>query len=177
MAMKWLFEHFQIVVLIGFALVSLAKRRKDLAQAEEEERRAREEMAEDAEVLGSGPERQIPLPSVPPPVARQLPPLVVKKAAPPLARAGQAVPVSSAADARILKQQQELMARLQQIRDTKATTTGGAAATRSRVSAAQRHPAAAPVAISGLRASLHHRKDIRRAIVLREILGPPVGLR
>ncbi|MEI8036867.1 MAG: hypothetical protein WCJ14_00620 [Verrucomicrobiota bacterium] len=172
--MKWLFEHFQIVVLIGFALVSLAKRRKDLAQAGEEERRAREEMAEDAEVLGTD---RHPPPALPPPVARHLPQLVVKKAAAPLARAGQAAPVVAAADARILKQQQELMARLQQIRDTKATTTGGAAATRSRVSAAQRHPKAAPVATSGLRASLHSRKDIRRAVVLREILGPPVGLR
>ena len=172
--MKWLFEHFQIVVLIGFALASLVKHRKGLAQAAEEERRANDEMAEDAEVLDT--DRQPP-PALPPPVARQLPPPVVRKTTQPLARIGQAAPVISAADARILKQQEELMARLQQIRDAKATTTGGAAATRNRVSAAQRHPKAAPAAKSGLRSSLHNRHDIRRAIVLREVLGPPVGLR
>ena len=167
--MKWIFEHFQIVVVIVVALASLVKHRKDLAQTEDEERRAREDMADDEEVLGPARDRQPPQPSVPP--------LVVKKALPPLARAGHAPRPGLSDEALILKRQQDIQERLRQIQATKATTTGGAAATRTRVSAAQRHPKAVTIAKTGLRASLHSRQDIRRAIVLREILGPPLGLR
>lgn len=175
--MKWIFEHFQIVVVIVVALASLVKRRQDLAQAAEAERQAREDQADDAEVVGHGRERQPPLPSVPPPVAGQLPQQFVKKAASALARGGR-VPQPVLSDvALILKQQQDIQERLRQIRETKATTTGGAAATRNRVSATQRHTQVAHSAKTGLRASLHSRQDIRRAIVLREILGPPLGLR
>ena len=169
MAMKWIFEHFQVVVLIGFALASLVKRRQDMAQA-----------AQDDEVPVPRPNRQIPQPEVPPPVARDLPQVVVRKTTPTpaLVRSGQGAPAGLSGEALILKQQQDIQERLRQIRDaTKATTTGGAAATRRRVSAAQRHPKAALTAKSSLRASLHSRQEIRRAIVLREILSPPVGLR
>jgi hypothetical protein len=85
-----------------------------------------------------------------------------------------------------LRRQQDLQERLRQIRAsktpatgsaTKATTTGGAAATRSRVSATQRHVNPVPHAKSGLPGSLRSRKEIRHAILMREILGPPVGLR
>ena len=157
--MKWLFEHFQIVVIVVVALASLVKRRQDMAQAAEDERQAREDMADEGELTGHGSERSIFQPSGPPPLARQLP------------QAG------LSDEALILRQQREIQERLLQIRETKATTTGGAAATRNRVSAAQRHPKAAQLAKTGLRSSLHHRQDIRRAIVLREVLGPPLGLR
>ena len=85
-----------------------------------------------------------------------------------------------------LRRQQDLQERLRQIRAsktpatggaTKATTTGGAAATRSRVSAAQHHVSTAQHTKTSLPGSLRNRKEIRHAILMREILGPPVGLR
>jgi hypothetical protein len=176
--MKWIFEHFQVFVLIGVALVSWAKHRMDAAQAKADERQAREEMADHDEVPVPTPNRQLVQPSVPPPIARQASPPAARKTTPPPLHTGQAAPVGLSDDALILKQQQDIQERLRQIRDaTRATTSGGAAATRSRVSAAQRHPKAAATIKSSLHASLHSRMAIRRAIVMNEILGTPVGLR
>ena len=79
--------------------------------------------------------------------------------------------------AEALKHQQNLASHLQQLRETKASTTGGAAATRARVaSKGATKPQLAPIRLS-LRARLKNPTEIRRAIVLREILGPPVSLR
>jgi len=174
--MKWLLEHFQIVFVIVVALASLVKRRQEVAQTEEQERQARKDMAEEAAAEELGPASNPQLP-VAPPVARQESPPVARKAPPPLARLGEVPPPVRSDEVLILKQQQDIQERLQQIRDTKATTTGGAVATRSRVSAAQRHLKAAPIAKTGLRARLHSRQEVRRAMVLREILSPPVALR
>lgn len=172
--MQWLFDHFQFVAVIVIVLASLAKHLKGVAQTEEDERQAREEMADDEEVIRPGHERPIPQP----PVLRKVTPRIVIKGSSPFVRTGTApAGVGPSDEALILQQQQDIQERLRQIRDTKATTTGGAAATRTRVSAAQRHPKAVAVAKTGLHASLHSHKQIRRAIVMREILGPPVGLR
>ena len=68
--------------------------------------------------------------------------------------------------------------RMRQIKETKAATTGNAAATRTRIAAASK-PAPKPFqpGKTGLRRALRSRKEIRRAIVMKEILGPPLGLR
>lgn len=172
--MKWIFEHFQIIALIGVAIASWVKHRQDLAQAADDDSQAEEEMEDEEEVIGPGRDR----PPVPLPVARPLPKSLVRtKVAPLVVRAGQPPPTAPTGDALILQEQQEIQDRLRQIREAKATTTGGAAATRTRVSAAQRHPQSPHVAKTGLRAALRSRKELRRAIVLREIIGPPLGLR
>jgi hypothetical protein len=78
--------------------------------------------------------------------------------------------------AKALKHQQDLAERLRQIRETKATTTGGAAATRARVAAKGVAKSAAQVPAS-IRARLRDPVEVRRAFVMREILDTPVGLR
>lgn len=169
--MDWIFEHFQIVILIALALASVVKRRIDMKTAEREGRQAGGEEAGDGEVFGPG--EGWPQPPAHAPLVRQSPPPITRPPLPPT------LPLDPYQDSAMLKRQQELQQRLRKIRATKTTTTGGAAATRSRVSAAQRHPSAEQAAAQagGLRASLHHRPETRRAILMREILGPPVGLR
>lgn len=168
--MDWILEHFQIFIVIGLALASWLKHRADAKAAEAEERRAREEMADEEEVFGPDEEWRIPqeqaLPQVPPPLVRAVPP--------PLTMAGQEAEREAAA---ALKHQTDLQERLRQIRETKATTTGGASATRARVAATQSHAKPILPGKASLRDGLRDPKQTRRAIVLREILGPPPGLR
>jgi len=59
---------------------------------------------------------------------------------------------------------------------TKATTTGGAAATSAALAAKGTKMPAAVASVS-LRKRLRRPAEIRHGIVMREILGPPVGLR
>lgn len=167
--MDWIFDHFQILALIGLALASWLKHRMDQKRAAQEEGRPPAEMTDDEDVFGPGEGWPPPLPQVPPPLVRQVPP--------PLAREHPSQPLETRPHAAILQQQLEIQERLRQIRETKVTTTGGAAATRTRVSAAQSHAKAAQPVKAGVRGMLRSRREIRRAVVLREILGPPVGLR
>lgn len=173
--MDWILDHFKIVALIALVLGSWAKRRMDVKRAAQEERQARGEMAGEGDVFGPDegwpqPQGQA-APSVPPPLVRKTPPpLMPASVPPPMA----AQPYETAIR---LKRQQGAQERTRQSHESKATTTGGASATRTRVSAAQRHTKSVPHAKTGLLGSLHSRKEIRRAILMREILGPPVGLR
>jgi len=66
--------------------------------------------------------------------------------------------------------------RLPVVHDTKVATTGDAATTRARIAAQkQKNPLSqGPVT---LRQRLRDRGEVRRAIIMREILDPPVGLR
>lgn len=164
--MNWIFDHFQIVVLIGFALASYLKHRADLKRAaDQEDGQPPRDLTDETEPFGPEPEWQNPPRRVvPPPLARH------ETTPPPVA-------FENLDQAAILKKQLEIQQRLRQIRDTKTTTTGGAAATRTRVAAAQSHPKSVLAVKTNLRASLRSRKDIRRAIVMNEILGPPLGLR
>jgi len=175
--MDWILEHYEIIALVVLGLASWVKRRMDVAGAEREKRQAKQDMSDGEDVFGPATGWPQAVPSVPPPLVRPSPP--------PLMNQSPSRTVADYDNAAILKQQQDLQERLRQIRETKATTggtarattTGGAAATRTRVSAAQSHAKSVTPAKSSLRASLRQRQEIRRAIVLREILGPPLGLR
>jgi len=165
--MSWLLDNPQIVIVVALAFASWLKHRSETKKAEAEERRAREEMAEDQDIFGPDQEWRVPqefspLP-VPPPLARRTPPPLTQFEV-------------SDVEAQ-LKRQQDIQDRLKKIRETKATTTGGASATRVRVAAAQSH--AKPLALSeaSLKSSLKDPKQTRRAIILREILNTPLGLR
>jgi hypothetical protein len=171
--MDWIFDNFQILVVIGVAVASWLKHRADQKKAEEEERQARKEMADPEEVFG--PEEDWPqepqhFPEPPPLVPSSGPPPLRPSAPPP-------VRVEMAEVDALLRRQQEMQERLKQIRDAKATTTGDAAATRARVAAAAKHPQVSAPGKAGLHESLRDKRQTRRAMVLREILGPPVGLR
>lgn len=164
--MDWIFDHFQIVVLILLAIGSavkslLGKNAKELEETYEPE----EASAPDESYRKSRPSA---LPSGPPPLARAAIPSSMQMA-------GYEAEVANET-AKALKHQQDLAARLRQIRETKATTTGGASATRARLAA---KGSAKPLLQSSLslRSRLRNPGEVRRAIVMREILDPPVGLR
>ena len=168
--MDWIFDNFQIVVLIAVVIASLAKR---FLEAKTAEKQTRDEMPDEGDIFDSGEDWQPmsgqPQPSVPPPLVRQTPPPLVFESPPRHSREHEAEV--------ILKRQKDMQERLRQIKESKTTTSGGAAATSARVSATQSRVKPIKPAKAGLRGALRNPKEIRRAIVMREILGPPVGLR
>ena len=157
--MSWIFDNLQILVLVLFAVGSLVKKiNESRTTAKQPPRPADlpEPMFETDEESSTfdWPEE--------PPAPAPLPGAMIE---------------AQLEAAEALKHQQELASHLQQLRETKASTTGGAAATRARVaSKGATKPQLAPNRLS-LRARLKNPTEIRRAIVLREILGPPVSLR
>jgi hypothetical protein len=173
--MDWIFDNFQIVALIAFAFASWIKHRFDAKNAEREEEQSRREL-ETGETFGPEedwePENEArPTQSVPPPLMRQSPPPLMREAPAPTNHMRQ-----DEADA-IMKRQQDLKDRLKLIKETKAKTSGGAAATRNRVAASQTNAKPLLAVKSGLRSAVRNPKEIRRAIVLKEILDPPMSLR
>ncbi|MGL5019393.1 MAG: hypothetical protein ACRDBP_14760 [Luteolibacter sp.] len=158
--MNWIFDNFQIVVLVLLGVGSLVK---SVLEAKAKAAREREGTYNQEEVFtpdeGYGEPKWPTILSVPPP----------------LRQAGYDMEVASEA-AKALKHQQDLAERLRQIRETKATTTGGAAATRARVAAKGVAKPATQVPPS-IRARLQDSAEVRRAFVMREILDTPVGLR
>lgn len=165
--MQWIFDNFQIVALVLIAFAGWIKSRID---AKLEQEKPPEEPYDEREVFGPDEqwEQDMPRPGVPPPLVWTTPPPELTPAA--------AFEANRESEA-VLKHQQNLAERLRQIRETKATTTGGAAATRARV-AASRLPKKAdlPVVLS-LRGRLHDKGELRRAFVLKEILAPPLSQR
>jgi hypothetical protein len=156
--MNWIFDHLQIVVLILLGFGSVIKK---LLESQAKAARERDVIETPEDVFAPDEEYGMPqwqeIQSEPPPLP------------------GAAAEFANEA-AKVLKHQQDLAARLRQIRETKATTTVGAAATRARVAAkgAAKPTLAVP---ASLRARLRDPVEVRRAFVMREILDPPVGLR
>jgi type IV secretory pathway VirB10-like protein len=160
--MDWIFDNFQIVAIIAIVLGSFVKQ---FFEAKAEERRAREEMERNPpdDVFGPDEEWET-VPTAPPPlVKRATPPPLAQP--PPLRR-------DIEAEEAVLKRQAEMQERLRLAREAKeAKAREAAAATKSTGVSAK------SVRKAGLRGALADRAETRRAIVLREILGPPVGLR
>ncbi|MCU0776878.1 MAG: hypothetical protein MUF86_04345 [Akkermansiaceae bacterium] len=164
--MDWIFDNFNILAIVGIALASWLKARSDAKAAEREARRASEEMGQPAEdVFGPGEPWNEPQQWEMPPAP---PPLVVKPRTPP--------PIPAVAQEAELKRQMQLQERLRELRESKAVTSGGAAATRTRAATQQTGYTSVAVPV-GLRSVVRNRSDIRRAVILREVLGPPLGLR
>jgi hypothetical protein len=167
--MDWIFDNFQIVVLIAVVIGSLAKR---FLEAKAAEKQARDEMPDEDDVFEPGEwmlPQAPPQPSVPPPLVRQSPPPLVFQSPPQHSREFEAEV--------ILKRQKDMQERIRQIKESKTTTSGGAAATSARVAASQSNAKALQPGKVGIRQALRNPKEIRRAVIMREILGPPVGLR
>jgi hypothetical protein len=161
--MDWIFDNFQIVILIALGVGSMLK---SVLESKARQKRESGEEYDPGDVFA--PDEDYREPSVPPPLTRQAVP-------PPLRERGydEAVALETA---KALKHQRELADRLRQIRETKATTTGGAAATRARL-AAKGTKASLEKGPLGIRARLRDPAEVRRAVVMREILDTPVGLR
>ncbi len=169
--MKALLEHFQIVLLLGGALFFWLKKRleesrqRQAFEAWREEASGEAEDVEDVEVLES---QRAPWAAGPPPLPLALPP----------SRRQIGYEAAAAEEqAKALKHQLDLAAHLRLLLDTKATTTGGAAATRARVAAKGKGATPAAAALPSMRQTLRDPAAVRRAFALREILDPPLSLR
>ncbi len=175
--MDWIFENLNIVIIIGVVIASIFKSRLD---TKTEEADSPEEIPGKKPAVPLDQDKSYRKISPPVPMGSANP----RSAPTPLDYGRpEAIPGAAAAaaeeTAKILKHQQDLAAHLQQLRETKATTSGGAAATRARVASSKtKSPAkfSASTPIS-LRARLKNPAEVRRAFVLKEILDRPVGLR
>jgi|UniRef100_UPI004049B680 hypothetical protein len=174
--MDWILDHLQIVIAAAAAVAYWLNQRRE-AQAEEDPppgsnfereepgaaeeaeraRRIREEIRRKiAERVGGG------LPSSPQPVSP-----------PPLFSPRQEVvvesrPTSGSADTAILERQRKLADQLEALkRQTPLQATN----------VSLDRPMPVGVARSSLMADLRGRSNLRRAMVVREVLGPPLGLR
>jgi uncharacterized membrane protein len=160
--MDWIFDHFQIVLIVALAFASWLKSRQDAKQAEREAREAGE-LPDMGDIFGPGepwqPEAE-PMTNQPPPI--------------PSKSARNALPAQEPLPNRELDRQNALREQLRQIREAKTITTGNAAATRERANAKGKAPA---VVTASLRGMLRNRGELRKAVITREILGTPVGLR
>ncbi len=179
--MDWIFDHIQFVVIAGIAMAGWLKTRMDARQERKD--------AESEEWLPADPYEppaEAPQPFVPPPLPRQeiprsfVPPQEIRRAVPPpLARGMEDM---SAA----LLRQQEIAERLRLVKESRGGTHGGmtgthggSSGTHGGMGMGRRRIAAVPV-VPGpatLRSRLRDPAEFRAAIVLKEILSTPVGLR
>ncbi|HUL53775.1 MAG TPA: hypothetical protein VLT83_10250 [Opitutaceae bacterium] len=183
--MDWLLNHPQVLFLIVIAVVAMLQKLKQAhsqdaagrgpATSQEDEERTRRIQEEIRRRIR---ERRGLAPAAPPPRAGDHP---VFPPAPPMIEEVRPVVVppplpvedvtATAGLAAEYERQQKMLQQLQAIKAARQTSTSVAPA------AAAAAPAAAPVAVGHFVADLRNPAGLRRAIVLREILGPPVGLR
>jgi hypothetical protein len=172
--MQWIFDHFQLVILAVLGIGSLVK---TVLESRARQKREYGPPPGDSEPYAGAPlekdtsYRKVPRQSGPPALPRATVP-------PALRESGYDAAVANET-AKALKHQQDLAERLRLIRETKATTSGGAAATRARIASkvTKKDSRQSPLQSASLRERLRDRSEIRRAFVMREILDPPVGLR
>jgi hypothetical protein len=167
----WIFDHLQIVVLVVLGIGSMVKSMFDAKSKQAAEREADRNPTPEVPLDDDTSYRKSlrkTLPTVPPPLTRPATP-------PPLRMAGYDAEAANEA-AKVLKHQHDLAERMRQIRANKATTTGGASATRARIAS---KGVAMPLKQTPLtlRRRLRDSGEVRQAFVMREILDPPVGLR
>ena len=163
--MSWIFDNLQIVVLVLLGIGSLVKSMFDAKSKQAAERDADWDPADDVPLDDDTSYRKnLPKPTLPPPFTP-----------PPTRLAGYDAEVANEA-AKVLKHQRDLAERMRQIRETKATTTGGASATRARIAGKGIAKPTMPAPLT-LRRRLRDPAEVRRAFVMREILDPPLGLR
>ncbi len=204
--MEWIFDHLQIIIAVAAAIAYWLNQRRQAQMGDSEEddrtespvrdfnsdpeeaertRRIQEEIRRKiAERAGGGP-INVPPPapeppplfrtetSAPRPVAAPLPQREFTRQAepPPMAQP----PPFQASAAAILERQRELEEQMRELETARKVAQRRAASVAA--NSAVFAPAAASERNVGLLADLHGGRNLRRAIVLREILGPPVGLR
>jgi hypothetical protein len=180
--MDWVFDHLQILILVAVAVAGILKQLKKVPEAgsggrsasigpeaEERTRRIQEEirrrvmerrgLAPVAPRPGEEEEEARPFPPAPPMIEEIRP-----------VRVEPSPDATALAEARIaaeLKRQQEMLERVRALEATQRS--------RAAVVAAAAVKATEPA--EGRLPDLRSRGGLRRAILLREILGPPVGLR
>ncbi|MCC6415304.1 MAG: hypothetical protein IT582_05305 [Opitutaceae bacterium] len=175
--MDWIKDHLQLVIAVAAAFAYWLNSRKQqseevepdekplqddrgaAAEAAERARQIREEIRRKIAERSGGGEFNAPRPVAgPPPVIRQL------EVDPP--------PRQPMIDAALLEQQRRLEEQLAELARAKMR-----AQEIRRADPAKQATAAQVASARGLRAELKDHAALRRAIVLNEVLGPPVGLR
>lgn len=193
--MDWIFDHLQILIAAGAGVAYWLNQRK---RAQEEENQDAEQPRADAhdvsgdeararkireEIRRKIAERQrgpsnIPGPAAePPPLFRRFveePPVVVKD---PFDRErwqdARAEPMGpSAEEQAVLKRQKLLQERMKQLEQIHAQTKYKA----KNLVPKRAQSSKSSVGARSLREDLRHTDSLRKAIILREVLGPPVGL-
>jgi anti-sigma factor RsiW len=188
--MDWVTEHLQLIIAVAGAVAWwLNQRHKPEAGPEESDlekgfedpelaertRRIREEIQRKIEQRGRGhPQSQENAPyepAEPPPLIRE----VVRRepVAPTLSRAAKSH-LDAQRTAEILEQQAALMEQLRQAQELKAAALRR---TQFESEVSDKGEAAVAAVRSALADDLRHAAVLRRAIILREVLGPPVALR
>ena len=188
--MDWVSEHLQLIIAIAGAVAWwLNQRTKPEAGTEEPNpdkgfedpelaertRRIREEIQRKIEQRARGypsaHEVAPPEPVVIPPVMRE----VVRRepGAPTLSRAAQSH-VDAQRTAEILEQQAALMEQLRQAQEMKSAALRR---TQFETEVASKEEAAVAAVRNALGEDLRNAAALRRAFILREVLGPPVALR
>ena len=198
--MQWVFDHIQIIVAVAAAIAYMLNRGKQAPEDGAEQsgddaeraRRVREEIrrkiAERREGAPS-PLAQEPA-SAPPPVLRKtnvgpidpfggparpsLPTLRMPEFERPAAPQPAPQPSQMEMSA-VLERQQQLAAQMRELE--RARGVQQRRATEISTAAAVAAMPAAPASRGGLLADLRQAQNLRRAILLREVLGPPVALR
>ncbi|MGD9417923.1 MAG: hypothetical protein Q7R22_003205 [Verrucomicrobiota bacterium JB025] len=172
----FIFEHFGILAIIGVAFASWLKARKEAKELAEFEEEARREIIEQP----GEPVWQFPQPSVPPPL-RDVPaePAPAEYLPPPLTPPPLEQPKPSFLDddvydevEAVLERQRELEKSLRKIKAAKQAKLADEP-NRDIHHQSQRQQ----TKLSPLSAALQDQRQLRRAIILREVLGAPVGLR
>lgn len=163
--MQWILEHFQFVVIVALALGSWLKNRWDAKKEAEQSYDPREVFGAPGEVEWGAPNAYPPPLAgsrVPPKLPPRLPSVVV--------------PPTVDADA-VLKHQQELAERLRQIREARAATGGAGTVPRARPARGPASPAPVAAGASHLKSRLRNPRELRNALIMKEILDRPVSLR
>ena len=180
--MDWLLDHPQVLVAIAIVAVAFLKKLKQVRPSEtaggapardgqeaERTRRIQEEirrriMERRGLMPGPPPEpdsvEETPGFPAPPPMYEEVRPVMVE---PPLQSMA-----AAPADSGELERQQQMLARLRELEMSRTAHAGS-------LSAIIEASVAAPA--NRLLADLRTPAGLRRAVVLREILGPPVGMR
>jgi Flp pilus assembly protein TadB len=194
--MNWIFEHLQLIILVGGSIAYwLNQRRK--AKEEQEAMRELESQKTQAPVPAHDEDERVrriqeeirrkileraggsvmtaptppPIPVAPQPIQREQPQPVVDVYKEESAREEAAV----AADMAMLERQQMLAAKLRELQEQRRAHDRPSDVFAEKTALAM---AASGTAVTGsVLADLRNPTSIRRAIILREVLGTPVGLR
>lgn len=164
--MDWIFEHLQVVILVALGLGSVLKRLWESRKTQNEGTGDEDDSGEVFEP--DEDDREPMMRSIPPPLTRHVVPASAREMGYDEAVANE--------NAKALKHQRDLADRMRQIRETRATTSGGAAATRTLIAARGTEKPLKQTSLA-IRDRLRNPAEVRRAVVMQEILDPPVSLR
>lgn len=185
--MDWLINHPQVLIVIALAVAAMLKKfnqarleqeaRKSLATDPEDAERTRRIQAEIRrrieERRGLTPPSAVPVDKDtpeypdPPPLIEEVRPVMVE---PPLAQMAEANAYADSSSE--LERQHQILLRLRELETVREASMSSAMGAKVFIGAGGQMPGPANQFLTDLR----HPSGLRRAVVLREILGPPVGL-